>query len=48
VLPAGWYVTTSSMPATMSLTDEGRVRLDYVNGRPDSLDVLVRAERTTR
>jgi hypothetical protein len=45
VLPPGWYLTTSSMPATVSLTDDGRVRLDFVNGRPDSLDVLVRAAR---
>lgn len=45
VLPQGWYLTTSSMPATVSLTPNGRVRLDFVNGRPDNLDVLVRAER---
>jgi hypothetical protein len=45
VLPPGWYLTASSMPATVSLTDDGRVRLDFVNGRPDSLDVLVRAAR---
>jgi hypothetical protein len=43
VLPAGWRVTTSSIPATVSLTAEGRVRLAYVNPRPDSIAVLVRA-----
>jgi photosystem II stability/assembly factor-like uncharacterized protein len=47
VLPQGWRVTASSMPATVSLTANGRVRLDYVNARPDNLDVLVRAERRT-
>lgn len=43
VLPAGWRVTTSSIPATVSLTPEGLVRLAYVNPRPDSIAVLVRA-----
>ncbi len=27
VLPAGWYLTASSIPATISQTDDGRVRL---------------------
>ena len=45
VLPQGWYLTASSMPATVSLTPNGRVRLDFVNARPDNLDVLVRAAR---
>jgi hypothetical protein len=43
VLPAGWRVTTTSIPATVSLTPEGLVRLAYVNPRPDSIAVLVRA-----
>ena len=43
VLPAGWRVTTSSIPATVSLTADGRVRLAYVNPRPDSIDVFVKA-----
>ena len=46
VLPAGWRVTTSSIPATVSLTDDGRVRLAFVNPRPDSIDVFVRARRS--
>jgi hypothetical protein len=45
VLPAGWYVTTSSMPTTVSETEDGRVRLSFVNPRPDSLDVFVKARR---
>jgi hypothetical protein len=45
VLPAGWYVTTSSMPATLSETEDGRVRLSFVNPRPDSLEVFVKARR---
>ena len=43
VLPAGWRVTTSSIPATVSLTADGRVRLAYVNPRPDAIDVFVKA-----
>lgn len=46
VLPAGWRVTTSSIPATVSLTPDGRVRLAYVNPRPDSIEVFVKARRT--
>ena len=45
VLPAGWYLTTSSIPATVSLMPDGRVRLAYVNPRPDSIDVFVKAKR---
>ena len=43
ILPAGWRVTTSSIPATVSMTSDGRVRLAYVNPRPDSIDVFVKA-----
>jgi hypothetical protein len=45
VLPAGWYVTDSSIPATIGLTKDGRVRLDYNNPRPDEVSVLLRAAR---
>jgi hypothetical protein len=45
VLPAGWRVTTSSIPATVTLTEDGRVRLAYVNPRPDSIEVFVKARR---
>jgi hypothetical protein len=45
VLPAGWYLTTSSIPATISETDDGRVRLSFVNPRPDSIDVFVKGRR---
>ena len=43
VLPAGWRVTTSSIPATVSLGSDGRVRLAYINPRPDSIDVFLKA-----
>jgi hypothetical protein len=45
VLPAGWYLTNCSIPATISLTDDGRVRLDFVNPRNDNVEVLVTARR---
>ncbi|HSC29463.1 MAG TPA: hypothetical protein VLD67_19450, partial [Vicinamibacterales bacterium] len=45
VLPAGWYLTTSSIPATVSRETDGRIRLSIVNPRPDSIDVFVRARR---
>ena len=43
VLPAGFRVTANSIPAIVSLTDDGRVRLDYVNDRPDEIQVFIRA-----
>ncbi len=45
VLPAGWYLTTSAIPATITQLPDGRIRLDFWNGRPDSVDVLIRAKR---
>jgi hypothetical protein len=45
VLPAGWYLTASAIPATVSQLPDGRIRLDYWNGRPDSVDVLIKAKR---
>jgi hypothetical protein len=45
VLPSGWYLTTSSIPATISQTEDGRVRLSFVNPRPDSIDVFVKGRR---
>jgi hypothetical protein len=45
VLPSGWYCTFSSIPATVSQQPDGRVRLNYWNGRPDAVDVLLKARR---
>jgi hypothetical protein len=45
VLPAGWYLTASSIPAVVTRTDQGRTRLDYVNARPDEVNVLLKAAR---
>jgi len=45
VLPAGWYLTNCSIPATVSVQPDGRVRLDFVNPRNDNVEVLVTARR---
>jgi hypothetical protein len=45
VLPAGWYLTASAIPATISQTEDGRVRLSFVNPRPDSIEVFVKGRR---
>jgi hypothetical protein len=45
VLPAGWYLTNCSIPATVSETGDGRIRLDFWNPRPDEIPVLVTARR---
>ena len=43
VLPAGWSLTNCSVPAMVSETDDGRIRLDFVNARNDEIAVLVTA-----
>ena len=45
VLPAGWYLAASAVPATVTPTEDGRVRLDFVNPRNDEISVLLRAKR---
>ncbi|HEY0556031.1 MAG TPA: hypothetical protein VGG20_17400, partial [Thermoanaerobaculia bacterium] len=45
VLPAGWSLTASSVPARVSETPDGRIRLDFVNPRNDEIAVLIRARR---
>jgi hypothetical protein len=45
VLPEGWYLTASSIPATITQMTDGRIRLDFWNGRPDEVDVLIGAKR---
>lgn len=45
VLPAGWVLTNSSIPATISTTSDGRTRLDFINPRPDEIAVLITARR---
>jgi hypothetical protein len=45
VLPEGWYLTTTSVPAVITQEPDGRIRLSYVNPRTDNIDVYVKARR---
>jgi len=45
VLPRGWYLTWLSIPAVIGQTPDGLTRIDFVNGRPDAIDVLLKARR---
>ena len=45
VLPAGWVLTNSVIPATVSTLPDGRVRLDFINARPDEIATLITARR---
>lgn len=48
VLPEGWFLTTSDFPATVSETDDGRIRLDFWDNEPDGVDAFVKALRRSR
>jgi hypothetical protein len=45
VLPEGWYLLDSSIPATVRQVEDGRIRLDFWNGAPGAVDVLIKAKR---
>jgi hypothetical protein len=45
VLPAGWTVVASSIPAAISEDGDGRQRLSFENARPDEIQTLIRARR---
>jgi len=45
VLPKGWYLTWLSIPGVIRQTPDGLTRIDFVNGRPDSIAVLLKARR---
>ena len=47
VLPRGWYLTWLSIPGVVRQTPDGLTRVDFVNGRPDSIDVLIKARRVS-
>jgi hypothetical protein len=48
VLPRGWYLTALSIPAVIRQTPDGLTRVDFVNGRPDSVDVLMRGRKLAK
>ena len=45
VLPKGWILTNSSVPAVVTETPDGRIRLDFINPRTDEIPVLITARR---
>ena len=45
VLPEGWTVVASSIPAAISQDADGRQRLYFENGRNDEIQALIRARR---
>jgi len=44
-LPPGWMLTSVNTPATITLDDQGRVKLRFVNTRNGDLDITLRAKR---
>ncbi|MFI4949568.1 MAG: hypothetical protein ACHP7A_00850 [Caulobacterales bacterium] len=45
VLPKGWMLTNSSAPVIVSRLEDGRIRLDFDNPRPDEVEALFTAKR---
>jgi hypothetical protein len=45
VLPEGWYLTASAIPAVVTQEEDGRIRLSFSNPRPDSIEVYLKARR---
>ncbi len=45
VLPDGWVLTNSAIPATVTTRADGRVQLEFLNARPDELITLITARR---
>ena len=45
VLPAGWSLTALSIPGVISEMPDQRIRVDFYNGRNDSIDVLIKGRK---
>ncbi len=45
ILPEGWMLIASSIPGKIDLTEDGKVRIRFINGRPDNIDVFIKATR---
>ena len=45
ILPEGWFLTASVIPAVVDVTPDGKVSLYFVNGAPEELDVLIRGRK---
>ena len=47
-LPAGWMLSSLSVPGIVSLDGEGRVHIEFTNPRNDEIHVAIRARRRAR
>ena len=45
VLPEGWYLSANAVPGLVDQLEDGRIRIRYVNPRPDQIQVFVKARR---
>ncbi len=45
VLPEGWYLTANAIPGVIDETEDGRIRIRYVNPRPDQIRVFIKGRR---
>jgi len=45
VLPQGWRLTASSIPGVIDETPDGRIRIRFINPRPDAIQVFLRGRR---
>jgi hypothetical protein len=48
VLPKGWYLTALSIPGVIRETPNGETRIDFVNPRPDGIDVLLKGRKIAK
>jgi hypothetical protein len=48
VLPKGWYLTALSIPGVIRATPNGETRIDFVNARPDAIDVLLKGRKVAK
>ncbi len=45
VLPDGWYLTANAIPGVIDQTEDGRMRIRYINPRPDGIQVFIKGRR---
>jgi len=45
VLPENWFLTSNLIPATVDLSKNGLIQLNYINPSPDELDVHIKARK---
>ncbi len=48
VLPEGWILTQCSIPGVIDQIEDGRLRVSFVNDRPDNIDVHIKAIRRVK